>query len=88
MESQWPRNVEQQIFPGFNVSIATFCTNCMCLATVTPKCTGIQKKKNVLYRYHCTDLWRTFDESCFLSHISNNGNIRNNYKKMKKKIQR
>ena len=71
-----------------------FKINSMCLVTDTQKPSGIQKKKNALNGYHCTDFWRTFDELtlkwawyiCLLSYISKTCIIRNNHKKFEKNL--
>ena len=39
----------------------------MCLATDTPRRSGIQKKKNALNEYHFTDFWHIFDKLSLLT---------------------
>lgn len=69
MESQWPRNVEQQIFPGFNVAIATFYAKCMCLATGHEMYRHLEKEKRTLsvpLHGFVTHLWRVM---FFIAHF-------------------
>ena len=87
-----PRNT-CQIVPLKQCIYWVITINSLCLATDIPKHSGIQKKKNTLNGYHCTDFWCTFDElwllneHCtifFISHISSNALLGTTTKNLKK----